>query len=289
MPGDAVIEVWRTGGVPPMAARYSYAVAVLLLLACGAVPATAQADSHIAPTRGGAASPPGTSNSLQALDYSLQPGGSIILRLVFRNEITKAPPVIVSYHPVSNIAFDFHDTTSALAKDRVDIGRGGLRDIVVVQAGTRTRIVINLAGPLLHEATLKGRELWITLWRPEPRASDGAHARLSGAAPDAPRHGVLQVGFERGPSNSGRIVIELADAATPVDVRQRGSTLIVDFLDAGLAPSLERRLDVRDFGTSVQTIETYRVQNRVRVRIELARPAEYSAYQVSRHFIASPQ
>ncbi|MBM3358795.1 MAG: hypothetical protein FJY54_13860 [Betaproteobacteria bacterium] len=269
--------------MPRLGWRSLFSVYATVGTLAGAAPAGAQPQ----PSEPGGR--PAAVNSVQALDYSVQPGGRIILRLVFRNELTKAPPVIVNYHPVANIAIDFHDTIRALAKDRVEVGQGGLRDIVLVQSGTRTRLVINLARPLLHEATPKGRELWITLWRPEPRASDGAYAQLSGAAPDAQRHSVVQVGFERGPSNSGRIVIELADAATPVDVHQRGSTLIVDFLDAGLAPSLEQRLDVRDFGTSVQAIETYRVQNRVRVRIELTRPAEYSAYQVSRHFIAAPQ
>lgn len=241
------------------------------------------------------ATPPASSgqqpalNRMQALDYAILPGGKIVIKLVFRHELREPPAVFASYHPTARIVLDFADTASETGKDLMDVGQGGVRSLQVVQAGTRTRLVINLARPLIHETALKGKELLITLQRPEPVTRDDARRWFPDVTPDAPRHSLREVNFERGENGAGRVIVELSNTTTPIDIRQQGKTLIVDFLDSALPPQMERRLDVRDFGTAVQAIESYRLGNNVRVKIELEGTGEYSAYQVSRRLIVSPQ
>lgn len=106
-------------------------------------------------------------NSLQAVAHAELPGGRSVIRLTFRDEPGAPAGVITMYHPSPHIALDFANTTSAVGKERIVAGQRGIRSIEVVQAGTRTRVVINLSAPFVHERTAKGRELYITLRRPE--------------------------------------------------------------------------------------------------------------------------
>lgn len=228
-------------------------------------------------------------NSVQALDYAILPGGKILIKLVFKHELTAPPTVFASYHPTARIVLDFADTASETGKDLLEVGQRGLRSLQVVQAGTRTRLVINLARPVGYETAVKGKELLITLQRPEAVVPGHGARWFPDATSDAPRHSVREVDFQRGETGQGRIIVAISDAVTPIAVRRQGKTLVVDFLDSALSPQFERRLDVRDFGTAVHAIETYRLGHHVRMKIELAGPADYSAYQVSRRLIVSPQ
>jgi type IV pilus assembly protein PilQ len=220
---------------------------------------------------GFAAAPAG--NTLESLDHAVYLGGKVIVRLVFSRALEAPPAVIVSHHPAMHVALDFADTASALASPSVEIGQRGVRSIVVVRAGARTRVIIHLSTPLVHELELKGKELWITLTRP---------GRTSGAAGE-----LRELAFEPGESGAGRIVIGLPQAAVPVAIRRQGSALILEFAGVALATRLEQRLDVQDFGTAVRAIETSRADGGVRVRIELARAAEFTAYQVEGRLLLS--
>jgi len=247
----------------------------ILLLAC------------IAQTASGSQQP--ALNGVQALDYAILPGGRIVIKLVFKNELKERPPVVVNYHPIASIVLDFADTGSALGKAPVEVKQRDLRNLQVVQAGSRTRLVIALAVPLVYEIELKGGELWLTLRRPGAAASREPGRWFPERTSGAPKHDVRGVAFQRVESGEGRIIVELSDTATPIEVRQQGKALIVDFLDSTLPPQLERRLDVQDFATPIRAIETYRLGNNVRMRIELEGAGEYSAYQVNRRFVVAPQ
>lgn len=228
-------------------------------------------------------------NSVQALDYAILPGGNIVIRLALKHELREPPSVVASHHPTANIVMDFAGTVSEIGKHPVEVNQRGLRSLQVVQAGTRTRLVISLVRPLVYETALKGKELLITLQRPQGAASGDAGRRFADAAPGATKHALREVAFQRGETGEGRIIVELSDTATPIEVRLQGKALIVDFLDSTLPLQLERRLDVGDFGTAVRAIETYRLGNHVRMKIELEGAGEYSAYQLSRQFIVAPQ
>jgi type IV pilus assembly protein PilQ len=228
-------------------------------------------------------------NSVQGLDYAMLSGGRIVIKVVFRHEIRKPPTLFKSYHPSAQIVLAFGDTVSALAKGPVEIGKRGLRSLQVVQSGTRTRLVINLLGLMVHETEWTGNVLLITLRRPDAGAAGEAAWRLSETVHAAPKHAVRNVGFQRGSAGEGRVIVELADAATPINVRRQGKALIVDFLDSALPPQLERRLDVGDFGTAVRAIEAYRLGNNVRMKIELEGAGDYIAYQASGSFVVSPR
>lgn len=227
-------------------------------------------------------------NNLQAIDYALLPGGGALIKVVFTQAIQAPPGVVVTHHPINRIAFDFPDTVSAAGKQPIEVGARGLRSIKVVQSGRRTRLVLNLDRPFVFETALEGKELLITLRRPLSGAARDTVSWSDETVPDVARYGLREVGFQRGETGEGRIVVEVSDATVPIEVRRQGNTLVVDFLRAQLPPRLARRLDVQDFGTPIRAIETYPLGGHARIMVELGGAGEIAVYQFNRQLILTP-
>jgi type IV pilus assembly protein PilQ len=136
-------------------------------------------------------------NSVQGLDYAFLSGGRIVIKVVFRDEIKEPPAIFKSYHPTPQIVVAFGGTVSALARGPVEVGQRELRSLQVVQSGTRSRLLIKLLRPMVHETEWTGAELLITLRRQESGATGDAPWRLPGAARAAPKHAVRDVGYVR--------------------------------------------------------------------------------------------
>lgn len=232
--------------------------------------------------------PRAAANSLQAIDYALLPAGGALIKVVFTQALQAPPGVVVNHHPINRIAYDFPDTVSAAGKQPIEVGQRGLRSIQVVQSGRRTRLVLNLDRRFVFETTLEGKELLITLRRPHSGAARDAMRWSNDTVPEVPRHGLREVGFQRGEAGEGRIFVEISEASMPIEVRRRGNTLIVDFLHAQVPPQLVRRLDVQDFGTPIKAIETYPLGGHARMMVELAGAGEIAVYQVNRQLILTP-
>ncbi len=102
-------------------------------------------------------------------------------------------------------------------------------------------------------------------------------APLSKPLPVAP--GIVNIDFRRNETGGGRIMITLTDPSVPVDLRQEGGRIIVDFLDSMLPTEFERRLDVVDFATPIKTIETRQLGDDIRMIISPLGAYDHLAYQ----------
>src|SRR5208283_3917208 len=110
-------------------------------------------------------------------------------------------------------------------------------------------------------------------------------SRFAEARPGEASHTLRDVDFRRGKNGEGRIIVDLSDSTTGIDIRQQGRTLVVDFLKTTLPRNLERRLDVGDFATPVATIDTFTQGANTRMVIEPRGLWEQSAYQTDNRFI----
>ena len=222
-------------------------------------------------------------NSIENFDVT-QSGGQVLIRLTLKNPI-EAPPGSFTIANPARIAFDFPDSTNGLGRNSQDIGEGVLRSINVVQAGERTRLVLNLRNMVPYEAKIDGSSLLITL-----AATGGAQQAATGAARFAEgrldlQHTLKDVNFRRGRGGEGRIVVELSDTSTGVDIRQQGQTVIVDFLKTSVSDVLRKRYDVVDFATPVQTFSVFPQGDNVRMVIEPRGLWEHNAYQTDTQFV----
>jgi type IV pilus assembly protein PilQ len=218
-------------------------------------------------------------NAIESISANQQ-GANVVVNIAMKNAPGKLPLGFAITNP-ARIALDFGATTNATGKNAQEINLGEVRGVNVVQAGERTRLVMNLKRPATYSTAIDGKSVVVTV------AGAGAAAPQATTAPvanapvvaAAPRQVLRNLDFRRGSEGEGRVVVDLPNNAVAVDVRQLGNKVQVDFLNTGLPETLRRRLDVTDFGTPVSRVTTSSNGANVRMTIEAQGQWEQSVYQ----------
>ena len=93
------------------------------------------------------------------------------------------------------------------------------------------------------------------------------------------------IDFKRGDGGAGRLILHFSgDGATP-DLRNQGSSVVVNVGNAQLPASLQKPLNVTDFATPVQRIDASRSGGGTQVVLSTSGPFESMAYQTGRDYI----
>jgi type IV pilus assembly protein PilQ len=233
------------------------------------------------------------SNAIEAVNVSPQPGGRVVVRVTLKQPPANPPAGFTVNNP-PRIALDFAGTSNAMGKNAHDVPEGDLRRINIVQAGDRTRMVLDLARPVRYDTQIQGRTVLITLAGSGDAPGAAAVAAAAPAAAAAHfaearagdrRHALRDIDFRRGGSGEGRVVVDLSDNQVGIDVRTQGRNIVVEFINTAVPRNLERRVDVSDFGTPVQTVESSAQGNNGRLVITPRGNWEHSAYQTDNRFI----
>jgi type IV pilus assembly protein PilQ len=226
-------------------------------------------------------------NSILSLSATPTAAGKLVLKVSLKNPLVNQPASFTINTP-PRVAFDFPNTGNGLGKTTQEFGEGDLRAVNVVQAGGRTRLVVNLNQMLSYDTQIEGNDLLITL---QGKIATGSTepvttARFAEAKSSATQtHSLRDVDFRRGKNGEGRVQVDLSDSSVGIDIKQQGKTLVVDFAKTNLPGNLQRKLDVVDFGTPVQLIDAYSQGDNVRLVIEPKGTWEYAAYQTDNKFI----
>jgi type IV pilus assembly protein PilQ len=222
-------------------------------------------------------------NAIESVTGSIQ-GGTEVVRIDLSQPLSAAPAGFAIQTP-ARIALDFPGLANGLGRSTVDVNQGNLRSVNVVQAGDRTRVVLNLKQATTYKTQVQGKSLLVSL---EPVTITPPVAASVPAFAENRNRDTLplkDLDFRRGVDNSGKVIVDLANNQVGVDIRQQGQTLVVEFMKSTLPEGLRRRLDVSDFGTPVQTVTTFQVGDRVRMVIEPKGAWEHSAYQSDNQFV----
>ena len=215
-----------------------------------------------------------------------QQGNNVVVNVAMKNTPAKLPIGFSITNP-TRIALDFGATANATGKTSQDINLADLRAINVVQAGERTRLVLNMKRPLNYAMAIDGKSVIVTVDGSGGVAQAVNSVGLPAVAPApayqmamAPARQVLKnLDFRKGPNGEGRIVVDLPNNQVAVDVRQAGNSIIVDFMKTGLPETMRRRLDATDFGTPVSQITTVPQGENVRMTVEARGLWEQTVYQ----------
>jgi type IV pilus assembly protein PilQ len=219
-------------------------------------------------------------NAIESISANQQ-GGNVVIKVAMK-DVPKQLPIGFSITNPARIALDFGATANATGKTTQDINLGDVRGVNVVQAGERTRLVLNLKRVLNYAAAIDGKDVIVTVEGSGAPAhavdASGQPARAAVAA-SAPAQLLRDLDFRRGSNGEGRIVVDLPNGQVAVDVRQVGAQIQVDFFKTGVPPSLRRRLDVTDFGTPVSRITTTPQGENTRMVVDTQGNWEQSVYQ----------
>ena len=212
-------------------------------------------------------------------------GGSEVVRIDLSQPLT-AVPTGFSIQSPARIALDFPGISNGMGRSTIDINQGNLKSVSVVQAGDRTRVVLNLKQATAYKTEIQGKSLLVvldTVANTTPVATAAAVVFAENKNRDTLP--LKDLDFRRGAEGSGRIIVALPNSQVGVDIRQQGQTLVVEFMKSSLPEGLRRRLDVSDFGTPVQSVTTFQAGDRVRMVIEPKGAWVHSAYQSDDQFV----
>ena len=115
------------------------------------------------------------------------------------------------------------------------------------------------------------------------QSATGAMADPAKRTPDAVT--VTAIDFKRGEGGSGKLVLRFSGAGAAPDLRNNGSSVVVDIGNAQLPAALQRPINVTDFATPVQRIEARATSSGAQLVLGTQGGFESMAYQIGNDYI----
>ncbi len=225
---------------------------------------------------------------MQDIQVQSLPGQRVELKLIMSG--TAPEPLAFTIDDPARIALDLPNTTLGLTSRRRDVNLGPLDTVLTAEANGRTRVVLNLDSMVAYETRASGNTVTITLGTGDDYSAgttqfaSNVPSQPSYASAGSNARSITSVDFRRTRDGGGRVIVNLTDPSTPVDIRQEGGRVVAVFKDTGLPAELMRRLDVMDFATPVTTVDTLRTNLDTRIVISADGKYEQLAYQSDNEF-----
>jgi type IV pilus assembly protein PilQ len=206
---------------------------------------------------------------LRALDYSAMPGDKAKIQLTFSEPVPK-PNAFATDDP-ARIVIDFAGVQNKLTERTRQVNVGATRSISAVEAGDRTRMVINLLQKVPYTISQNGNQMMITI--------ESGRQAVSTRSASAEATSITDIDFRRGESGEARLIVQLDSDDAAMDVREQRGNIVVDLANVSLPDNLNRRLDVVDFATPVKFIDAESVANATKLTLTTEGRFEHLAYQ----------
>src|SRR5271156_2698222 len=165
---------------------------------------------------------------LESIDVQTLSSNQVQLKLHLSGPAPEPLPFTID--KPARIAFDLPNTSLALPSRRIDVRSGGVDSVVAAEANGRSRVVINVEQLLPYTTKVEGNTIVVTLGRqPGDALANAVTHSNNGAQAAAVERSIKTIDFRRGADGTGRVIVQLSDPRTPVNVRQEGNQVVVDF------------------------------------------------------------
>lgn len=222
---------------------------------------------------------------LESIGFANLPGDSIEIKLTF-DSAPPEPTGFVLDNP-ARISLDLTGVSSSLSQQRFNLDSNNAQSVMVLDDGSRTRLVVNLDALVAYETDVTGNVL--TLQVGNDSSSGGvsnAGQSFSGISANIENE-ITEVNFRRGDEDEGLIVIDLSNDGVIGSVEQVGTRVYVEFANTTVPDDLNRRFDVSDFATVVSTVDVLGQSGRATVVIDIDGNYDYVAFQSGSQYTVS--
>ena len=210
------------------------------------------------------------------------------LRLQLEMTLPVAEPLAFSTNQPDKLILDFPGVVSQLPKEksRVDFNTGVIKRVTTVASKDRTRVVVDLSEMVPYETQIVGKRVYILFSQSAPLTQSTGHDPFQGREPGLipSGHRIQDIDFRRGSVGEGHVIIDLSDSKVPIDFQEQGDELVVRFIGTQLPNTLQRKLDVTDFGTPIKNINTLQIGNDTHMKIQVDGFSENIAFQADKRF-----
>ena len=230
-------------------------------------------------------------HAITDIRFNSQPSGQLSIMLEFNS----APSSEFSSYTIEDparIVIDFPNTETRLPQRRYALPSGNASSVVVLAAGDRSRMIVNLAQLGEFDTALDGRQFVLNIGADSggsyavPAMSESAVVQTVTDSPSR-SSAITDLEFRRGKDDEGQLILSLSDSSVDVNVFSEGSRISLELMDTTVAESLSRRYDVMDFATPVSEIEVAPSDRGARVMIQANGYFDYLAYQQGGEYVVS--
>ena len=225
---------------------------------------------------------------LVAVEHTVLSGGQLQVNIDTQGDIPE-PKIFRTSQP-DRIILDYFGVKSSVNPRIREVKRGAVDSVVVIGTEERARIIVNLVASVPFESQQSDSEIVLLIGQvvsgqqTEPGRS--GLGLQDGAVTVSDPHHVTTVDFRRGPNSSGRVAIGLDRENVRVMVREERGEIVLDFVNTVLGDDLERRLDVLDFATPVQFVDTFSLDDRTRIVLSVLGAYDFVGFQSGKTFSA---
>ena len=214
--------------------------------------------------------PAWASSDVTAANYSSNAAGDVVITLSTGGDDPNVS-VFATESP-ARIILDLADTNSQVDASPVSVGVGAVQKFTTLAAGGRTRVMVDLSRLVTYDYQSGNGQVVLSISGNGDGSSAPSH---SGTA----KYTIENIDFRRGEDGQSKVIVSVDQDSSNISVNSREGGLSVDIFDAYLPDNLDQRLDVMDFATPVQIIDSGELADAVRLELEVSGLYEHMAYQ----------
>ncbi len=142
-----------------------------------------------------------------------------------------------------------------------------------------------------YSTSISGNNLILTIGSEidgaAPQIASNASSTSTSSSSSATSFNINNVEFRRGEEGVARIIIGLSNPNIPINLKEQGGQILVDFSNTSLPSNFSKRWDVVDFSTPVKFFETFSFGHTSRLIISPDTNLEYEhlAYQSDNQYV----
>jgi type IV pilus assembly protein PilQ len=227
------------------------------------------------------------------IDFNALPDGRLSIGLDFQGVESRKFSSYTIEEP-ARIVIDFPNTQSALSQRRFSLPEGNASSVVILAAGDRSRLIVNLDNLGRFDTAFEGNRFTLEIMGD----SAGSYTVPTLASSlDVPSNhtqsvrdsAISDLEFRRSAQGEGQLILSLSDPNVDVNVFSEGSRISLELLDVDVSDALSRLYDVTDFATPVSQIEVAPSARGARVLLKANGFYDYLAYQRGDQYVVSVQ
>lgn len=221
--------------------------------------------------------PAWASSDVTAADYSSNAAGDVVITLSTDGDDPNIS-VFATESP-ARIILDLADTNSQVDASPVSVGVGSVQKFTTLAAGGRTRVMVDLSRLVTYDYQSGNGQVVLSI------SGNGEGASSAPGHGGSAKYTIEGIDFRRGEDGQSKVIVSLDQDSSNISVNSREGGLSVDIFDANLPDNLDQRLDVVDFATPVQIIDSGMLADAVRLEVEVTGLYEHMAYQSGNDWI----
>lgn len=251
-------------------------------------------------------------SQLEKLDINPLVEGKFELRFAFNESISGYQDKL--YYRPNKLVIDIENASSVLALNPIKIDKGGVNNVATERTTEGLRLTIALDTLMPYRIVQENSLLFVRFGNTEqdilesdqqelalavavaqnsgsqtakaatPKANASALSSLM-ATPNGYVNSIHSLDFKRGPEGQGKLLVYLDNSSVAVDIRRRDQQLIAEFQSTYIPDELLYIMDVVDFATAVEKVESFKEDGKTRLVFDIKDQYNYRYDQLDTLFM----